>query len=99
VTPMRFDEFAKAYRAAHSSELDAPALLHRIQGTLSRRDDRRWLPRWTTWLWSMGLTTALGASLAYALVWTSNSRPPRRSSGLGRQLWECRLLPLCRRCP
>ncbi len=63
---LRLDDYTNSYRTAHSDELDAPAILRRIQGTLSQRDQRRSRNRWVTWLGSMGITTALGASLAYA---------------------------------
>ncbi len=66
MSQFRFDEFTKAYRAAHADELDAPAVLRRIQGTLCEKDQRRSRNRWVTWVGSMGLTTLLGASLAYA---------------------------------
>lgn len=83
MTQLRLEDFSDAYRAAHSSQLDAPAVLRRIRGTLRGAQERRSRRRWVTWLWSMGLTTALGASLAYAapiarelLQWVDESFKP-----------------------
>lgn len=66
MTQLRFDAFTQAYRERHSDELDDHALLGRIQGTLSVRAEQRLPKRLMTWLYGLGLTTALGATLAYA---------------------------------
>lgn len=66
MTQLRFDPFTQAYRETYSAELDDQALRRRLQGTLGQRARRRPGRRWVAWLYGMGLTTALGATLAYA---------------------------------
>lgn len=85
MTQFRFDTFTQAYRETHSAKLDDQAVLRRIRSTLGGRAERRASRRWKAWLCGMGLTTALGATLAYAsplaqtlLQWVNES--PESSS-------------------